>query len=80
MDLVESCAGHKVIGNEVASGTEIMSRLGDQHVSSGSPILYTSADSVLQILAHEEVIPLEELYAMCRKIRQELTFPITSPA
>lgn len=75
VDLVESCAGHKVIGNEVASGTEIMSRLGDQHVSSGSPILYTSADSVLQILAHEEVIPLEELYAMCRKIRQELTFP-----
>ena len=55
-----------VLGNVAASGTEIIARLGDEHVRTGWPIVYTSADSVLQIAAHEEVIPLEELYAMCR--------------
>jgi phosphopentomutase len=62
----ENAIGTKCIGNEVASGTEIISRLGDEHVKTGYPIVYTSADSVFQIAAHEEVIPLERLYEMCR--------------
>ena len=69
----EKLTDKKVIGNEVASGTEIIMRLGDEHVNTGSPIVYTSADSVFQIAAHEEVIPLEELYDMCRKARKMLT-------
>jgi phosphopentomutase len=53
------------IGNVVASGTEIIDRLGDEHVRTGKPIVYTSADSVFQIAAHEDVIPIAELYRMC---------------
>jgi len=64
-----------VLGNEVASGTEIIARLGDEHVASGKPILYTSADSVFQIAAHEETIPLTELYAAC-KIARRLCDPL----
>ncbi|QSX06806.1 phosphopentomutase [Sedimentibacter sp. zth1] len=60
-----------VIGNCVASGTEIIQRLGDEHVKSGDLIVYTSADSVFQIAAHEEIVPLEELYEAC-KIAREL--------
>jgi len=60
------------LGNEVASGTEIIARLGEAHQRSGRPIVYTSADSVFQIAAHEDTIPLEELYAMCRTAREEL--------
>ncbi|MCX7834457.1 MAG: phosphopentomutase [bacterium] len=59
------------IGNCVASGTEIIQRLGDEHIQSGALIVYTSADSVLQIAAHEEVVPLEELYQICNTIRNE---------
>lgn len=68
----EKLIGMKCIGNEVASGTEIIARLGDEHVKTGCPIVYTSADSVFQIAAHEEVIPLERLYEMCILARKML--------
>lgn len=68
----EQLIGRKTIGNEVASGTEIISRLGDEHVKTGSPIIYTSADSVFQIAAHEEIIPIDELYDICLKARELL--------
>ena len=58
--------GRDVLGNIAASGTEIIQMMGDEHVQTGFPIVYTSADSVFQIAAHEEVIPLERLYAFCR--------------
>ena len=61
-----------VLGNCVASGTEIIERLGDEHVKTGYPIVYTSADSVFQIAAHEDVIPLDELYNMCSIAREML--------
>lgn len=61
-----------VLGNCVASGTEIIERLGDEHVKTGYPIVYTSADSVFQIAAHEDIIPLEELYNMCKVAREML--------
>lgn len=59
-----------ILGNETASGTEIIERLGREHMASGKPIVYTSADSVLQIAAHEDIIPLEKLYAICAKARE----------
>ena len=58
--------GRGTIGNVVASGTEVIQRLGDEHVRTGKPIVYTSADSVFQIAAHEEVIPIAEQYRICR--------------
>ena len=61
----ESGIGRQTLGNEVASGTEIIDRLGAEHVRTGRPIVYTSADSVFQIAAHEAVIPVPELYRMC---------------
>lgn len=61
-----------ILGNCVASGTEIIERLGDEHVKTGYPIIYTSADSVFQIAAHEDVIPLDELYKMCEIAREML--------
>lgn len=61
-----------VLGNCVASGTEIIERLGDEHVKTGYPIVYTSADSVFQIAAHEDIIPLEKLYEMCSIAREML--------
>ncbi len=64
--------GRKTLGNVVASGTEIIKELGQQHVETHYPIVYTSADSVFQIAAHEEIIPLEELYGMCRTAREML--------
>ncbi len=69
----EQAIGRKVIGNVVASGTEIIKQLGEQHVRTGSPILYTSADSVFQVAAHQDVIPLDELYHICRVARDMLT-------
>lgn len=68
----EEKVGRKVIGNCVASGTEIIDRLGDQHVKTGDLILYTSADSVFQIAAHEDVVPLEELLKICQISREML--------
>ena len=60
------------LGNCVASGTVIINELGDEHVRTGKPIIYTSADSVFQIAAHEEVIPLDKLYKMCEIAREML--------
>lgn len=65
--------GYEVLGNKVASGTEIIKELGEEHIKTGKPILYTSADSVFQLAAHEEVIPLEKLYDLCETAREMLT-------
>jgi phosphopentomutase len=65
--------GRGVIGNKPASGTEIIQELGEEHQKTGKWIVYTSADSVFQIAAHEETVPLEELYAACRIAREILT-------
>lgn len=70
--LFEEKIGRQVLGNCVASGTEIIERLGDEHVKTGKPIVYTSADSVFQIAAHEEIIPLDVLYEYCEIARQLL--------
>lgn len=70
VEAIEEEAGVRFIGNHTASGTEILEMLGETHVRTGHPILYTSADSVLQIAAHEEVIPLEKLYSICRIARR----------
>ena len=70
----EERIGRRTIGNVVASGTEIIERLGAEHVRTGSPIVYTSADSVFQIAAHEDVIPVVDLYRMC-----EIAFEIVAP-
>src|SRR5512140_55575 len=68
----ERAIGRKTLGNIPASGTEIIKKLGAEHVRTGYPIVYTSADSVFQIAAHEEVIPVEELYRMCQIARGQL--------
>lgn len=68
----ETLTGKEAIGNKPASGTVIIDELGEEHVKTGKPIVYTSADSVFQIAAHEEVIPLEELYKICRISREML--------
>ncbi|HEY4611455.1 MAG TPA: phosphopentomutase [Bacteroidota bacterium] len=64
------CKGY--LGNKPASGTEIIKQLGDEHVRTGFPIVYTSGDSVFQIAAHEDVIPLQELYRICRVTREQV--------
>jgi len=64
--------GRDILANKTASGTEIVKELGDQHVKTGFPIIYTSADSVFQIACHEEVVPLEQLYDWCRIARNIL--------
>lgn len=69
----EQAIGRGTLGNCVASGTEIIQRLGDEHVRTGFPIVYTSADSVFQIAAHEQVIPVEQLYQICETARSLLT-------
>ncbi len=69
----EQAIGMEVIGNCAASGTAILERLGPEHLKTGKPILYTSADSVFQIAAHEEIIPPEKLYEICRTARALLT-------
>ncbi|MCR8968977.1 phosphopentomutase [Facklamia sp. 7083-14-GEN3] len=70
IEKIEKFSNRKVIGNKVASGTEIIKELGPQQLETGALIVYTSADSVLQIAAHEEVIPLEELYKICEYARE----------
>jgi len=67
--------GRKILGNKPASGTEIIKELGALHMKTGRPIVYTSADSVFQIAAHEEIIPPEELYRMCEIARAILQPP-----
>ncbi|UFT97688.1 phosphopentomutase [Radiobacillus kanasensis] len=69
---LEEKTGRKIIGNKPASGTEIIKELGKEHMETGALIVYTSADSVLQIAAHEEIIPIEEQYKIC-EIARELT-------
>ncbi len=73
IEAFENKIGRQTIGNVVASGTEIINQLGQIHVETGFPIIYTSADSVFQIAAHEDVIELEELYRICRIARELLT-------
>ena len=68
----EKAIGRKVLGNKPASGTEIIKELGEEHVRTGRPILYTSADSVFQVAAHEDIIPLEDLYRICGIARELL--------
>jgi phosphopentomutase len=76
MDKFKSLTGCKgFLGNIAASGTEIIEELGDEHVRTGYPIVYTSADSVFQIAAHEDVIPLEKLYKICDITRNEILKP-----
>ena len=72
IQLLEEKTGHKVIGNKAASGTEILDELGERHMKTGEMIVYTSADSVLQIAAHEQTFGLDELYRCC-EIAREIT-------
>ncbi|HLR40163.1 MAG TPA: phosphopentomutase [Virgibacillus sp.] len=67
---LEEKSGRKVIGNKPASGTVILDELGPEHMETGALIVYTSADSVLQIAAHEEIIPIEEQYRICEMARE----------
>lgn len=69
---LERRGGVEFLGNVAASGTEILVRLGEEHLRTGKPILYTSADSVLQIAAHEEIFGLERLWALCKTARELL--------
>ena len=75
MSEFEGRIGRRTLGNKAASGTEIIKELGEEHVRTGSPIVYTSADSVFQVAAHEEVIPLWELYKICETAREILRGP-----
>ncbi|HVU50659.1 MAG TPA: phosphopentomutase [Polyangia bacterium] len=68
-DELRAAAGRGLLGNKTASGTAIIEELGREHMATGALILYTSADSVLQLAAHEEIVPLAELYAICEKAR-----------
>ncbi|MBI3406000.1 MAG: phosphopentomutase [Acidobacteria bacterium] len=71
----EKQIGRGTLGNKPASGTEIIKELGEEHVRTGKPIVYTSGDSVFQIAAHEEIIPIPELYKMCEIARKILDGP-----
>ena len=72
IDEFEAKTGRKVLCNKPASGTVVLDELGEEHMKTGNPIVYTSADSVFQIAAHEDIIPLEELYHMCQIARDML--------
>ncbi|HAV76788.1 MAG TPA: phosphopentomutase [Anaerolineae bacterium] len=72
IDLFTKAIGRDVLGNKPSSGTEILGELGVEHMQTGKPIVYTSADSVFQIAAHEDVIPLQELYKICETARNIL--------
>ncbi len=69
IEKLKEVSGRGILGNCVASGTEIIKELGEEHKKTGNLIVYTSADSVLQIAAHEDIVPLEELYEICEKVR-----------
>jgi phosphopentomutase len=75
MSEFEKRTGRRAIGNCAASGTEIIQKLGAEHMRTGSPIVYTSADSVFQVAAHEQIIPLPELYKICEIAREILRGP-----
>jgi phosphopentomutase len=66
----KASGAYRVLGNKAASGTEIIAELGEEHIKTGFPIVYTSADSVFQIAAHEEIIPVPRLYDTCEKTRK----------
>ncbi|QUI23077.1 phosphopentomutase [Vallitalea pronyensis] len=72
-DQFEAFVGKKILANKPASGTAIIEELGKEHMETGRPIVYTSADSVFQIAAHEDIISIEKLYEMCRQARDMLT-------
>jgi phosphopentomutase len=74
IELFESRIGRRTLGNVVASGTEVIERFGAEHIQTGRPIVYTSADSVFQVAAHEDVIPVGELYRIC-----EIAFELVAP-
>jgi phosphopentomutase len=71
----EDAIRRKTLGNKVASGTVVLDELGEEHMKTGWPIIYTSADSVFQIACHEEIIPPNDLYAMCQTARSMLIGP-----
>jgi phosphopentomutase len=71
----EQAIGRKTLGNKPASGTEILNEFGPEHMRTGFPIVYTSGDSVFQIAAHEEIVPVAELYRMCEIARKLLDGP-----
>jgi len=71
----EASIGRGTLGNVASSGTAILTQLGQEHIETGKPIVYTSADSVFQVAAHESVVPLEELYGMCEAAREMLVAP-----
>jgi phosphopentomutase len=73
IDAFAASIGRQVLGNRPASGTEIIKELGAEHLATGNPIVYTSADSVFQIATHKRVVPLEQLYAWCETARELLT-------
>jgi phosphopentomutase len=73
IDAFTAQTGYAILGNTPASGTEILKALGEEHLRTGKPIVYTSADSVFQIAAHEEVIPLQRLYEICEIARRILS-------
>jgi phosphopentomutase len=75
IDAFSAAIGRGVLGNKPASGTEIIAELGAEHLASGKPIVYTSADSVFQIATHKRVVPLERLYRWCEVARRLLTGP-----
>src|SRR5215813_15216715 len=75
IDTFEAQIGRGAIGNKPASGTEIIKELGEEHVRTGKPIVYTSGDSVFQIATHEDVVPIAELYRMCEIARKILDGP-----
>ena len=75
VDAFAAICGKPPLGNVPASGTEIIERLGAEHMATGRPILYTSADSVFQVAAHEDVVPLDTLYDWCERARAMLTPP-----
>ena len=74
-EFIEKTKVKGVLCNEVGSGTEILKRFGEEHMKTGKPIIYTSADSVFQIAAHEDIIPVEKLYEICKITRQILDKP-----
>ncbi len=75
LDEFTRLTGLEVLGNKAASGTEIIKELGVEHIKTSKPIVYTSADSVFQIAAHEDVIPIDELYKLCEISRKMLQGP-----
>ena len=72
IDSFQKAIGRRILGNKAASGTVIIEELGEEHLRTGKPIVYTSADSVFQVAAHEQVISVEELYWICRQARELL--------